>query len=89
MDLGKSMRKADNLSRLVLTLGMLLGVPQALLGIISITLGAAIVVWVIYNSFIERQSEYTGGFLTFGIGPALILVGWYWLRQAFSRSPEA
>jgi hypothetical protein len=88
IDLGKSLREADSPSRFVLTLGMLLGVPQALLGLISMALGTAIVAWVVYNSFIERQPEYSGGFLTFGLGPTLILVGWYWLRQAFARSPE-
>ena len=89
IDVGKSMRETDNPSRLIATLGMLFGVPQALLGLVSIALGAAMVVWVVYNSFIERQAEYSGGFLSFGLGPALILAGWYWLRQAFSRSPEA
>ena len=89
MDLGKTLRESQSPSYLVMILGMLLGVPQALLGLVAIALGAAIVVWVLYNTFVERQPEYTGGFLTFGLGPALILVGWYWLRQAFARSPEA
>lgn len=41
--------------------------------------------WVLYNTFIDRQPEYTGGFLTFGIGPILTLFGAFWIREAFTR----
>lgn len=88
IDLGQSLREVINPSRVTRTLGILFGVPQALLGLVSILFGSAIVVWVIYNSFVERQPQYSGGFLTLGIGPALALAGWYWLRQAFSRPSE-
>ena len=65
--------------------GIFFGAPQALLGAISIVLGLSIAGWVLYNSFIERQSEYSGGFLTFGIAPALVLFGLYSVRVAFKR----
>lgn len=34
--------------------------------------GLAIIGWVIYNSLIRRLPEYTGGFLTFGLGPIMV-----------------
>jgi protein-S-isoprenylcysteine O-methyltransferase Ste14 len=86
VDLGRAIRGAENPTRLLLTLGVIFGLPQALLGIFAIICGVSIVGWVLYNSFVKRQSEYSGGFLTFGIGPALAVFGWLWLREAFVRS---
>lgn len=68
-------------------LGLLLGGPQALLGLGCIAAGAAIVIWVLYNSFVERLPSYSGTFLSLGIGPVLIWVGYRWLMGAFSAGP--
>ncbi len=65
------------------TLGVVMGVPQALLGLISAGVGLSIIGWVLYNTFIERQPQYSGGFLTLGIGPTLVLFGLAWVRSAF------
>lgn len=66
-------------------LGVILGLPQALFGLFSVIAGVSIIGWVLYNTFITRQPEYTGGFLTFGIGPILTLFGVFWIREAFTR----
>ena len=85
MDLGQGVRDSENQSLMRRTVGIALGVPQALLGLTSIVIGGAIICWVLYNTFIERLPQYTGGFLTFGIGPALLAVGAGWLFYAFRR----
>ena len=64
-----------------------MGVPQALFGLLCAFSGMAIVVWVLYNTFVERQPQYTGGFMALGIGPALILFGLSWLVTAFRHDP--
>ena len=87
MDLGQDVRDSENPGLIRRTVGIALGVPQALLGLTSIVLGGAIICWVLYNTFVERLPQYTGGFLTFGIGPALVAVGSVWLFYAFRRSP--
>ncbi|MDR0634193.1 MAG: hypothetical protein LBF91_04365 [Azoarcus sp.] len=63
--------------------------PKALLGLASIGIGLAIIAWVVYNSFVERLPQYSGGFLTFGIGTTLLLFGWAWLVSAFRGKPDA
>ena len=58
------------------------------LGLCSIIIGASIIVWVLYNIFIERLPEYSGPRTIcggFGIGPSLCAYGMYLLRLAFNR----
>ena len=65
--------------------------PIVIFGAISILFGASIVLWVLYNTLIERQPEYSGPtyLMGFGIGPTLIAFGWYWLRQPTSNEKTA
>jgi hypothetical protein len=60
------------------------------LGVLAVFLGLGIIGWVCYNEFIERLPQY-GGFHwwePFGIGPALVTTGWYWLKSlARNASP--
>ena len=88
MDLGRKLRALRSPSALQRVAGILLGVPQALFGLLSIALGASIGCWVLYNSFVQKQPQYSGGFLTFGISPALILVGAAWTARSFRRERE-
>jgi len=83
LDLASELRDATSSSRAIRVLAVLMGVPQALLGLVSLGMGLALVCWVLYNTFVERQPEYSGGFLTLGFGPALILFGLGWLVTAF------
>ena len=85
-DLGRELRTAPNASRIGRIAGLLMGVPQALFGLVCAVAGIAIVCWVIYNSFWKRDPHYTGAFLTFGIGPALALSGVGLVFDAFKRS---
>ena len=88
LDLAYEARSATNLGvpRVVL---IFLGIPQALFGLVCLSFGVAMVLWVLYNSLIERQPEYSGGMLTFGIGPVCIAFGGGWLWSAFRRSPPS
>lgn len=74
-DLGRRLRDAGSERRGARALGVLMGVPQALFGIASVVIGVGIVGWVLYNTFIERQPEYPGGLLTFGMGPGMAAFG--------------
>ncbi len=85
VEMGRSLRGYSPRSRSTYILGALFGVPQAFFGLLALVSGVAIIAWVLYNSFVSRQPQYTGGFLTLGIGPALVLFGVYWIRDAFSR----
>ena len=87
VDFGRHLRAAKNPTALVKTLAFIFTVPQVLFAIFAIICGITLTGWVTYNSLIKRVPEYTGGFLTFGIGPALISFGVLWLRQARFRRP--
>jgi hypothetical protein len=52
-------------------------------GIVGLVAGLAIIAWVCYNEFVERLPQYTGfhWWEPFGIGPALVATGWYWLKS--------
>lgn len=63
----------------------LIALPQAAAGLVSLSIGLAMIGWVLYNSFIERLPEYSGGFLTFGVSTGLVLFGLGLLRAAFMR----
>jgi hypothetical protein len=74
-DLGQELRAKPLANRALRIAGLLMGVPQALFGLLCLVAGLAIVGWVLYNSFWQRDPHYTGGFLTLGIGPVLALFG--------------
>jgi hypothetical protein len=80
-DVGRSLRALPNPARLVRVIGIVCALPQALFALVAIALGVTLVVWVLYNSLVRHVPGYSGGFLTFGIGPALVLIGLGWLRQ--------
>ena len=72
---------------------VLFRIPLAFFGLICLVAGIAIIGWVLYNLFVERQKEYTGpsfitGFGSFGVSVPLILFGWYTLRSSFHRKEE-
>jgi hypothetical protein len=67
--------------------------PLALFGFVCLFAGVAIIGWVLYNVFVERQKEYGGpsflfGLGSFGIGAPLVLYGWFTLRSAARRKEE-
>ena len=84
-DLGRELRASQSSSRWHRAAGLIMGLPQALFGIACAAIGIAIICWVLYNSFFERDPNYTGSFLTLGIGPVLTLFGIGLAVDAFSR----
>jgi uncharacterized membrane protein YwaF len=86
VDLGHSLRSVSHPSRAVYILGVIFAVPQVLFATVAILCGVTLLCWVLYNSLIRRFPQYSGGFLTFGLGPALISFGVLWLRQSLSRT---
>lgn len=62
----------------------LIALPQAIAGLASLCMGLGMIGWVLYNSFVERLPQYSGGFLTFGVSSMLVLFGFGLLRNAFS-----
>ncbi len=85
IDLGRELRRANSKIKWKYFLGLVMGVPQALLGLLSIVIGLGIIGWVIYNSFWEPDPHFTSSFLSFGIGPALILTGIAFVYDAFKK----
>lgn len=73
---------------MVRLLGFAMGMPQALFGVGVAIIGLGIIGWVLYNSFVERQEQYSGGFMTLGMGPVLVLFGTAWLRSAFRADAQ-
>jgi hypothetical protein len=62
--------------------------PIFVLGALSLISGSAIIVWVLYNTLIERDPHYSGptSFGGFGIGPLLVIFGWRWITSPFKAS---
>jgi hypothetical protein len=85
LDLRQALLEVEHANWLARALRMLIALPQAIAGLVSLCSGLAIIGWVLYNSFVERLPEYSGGFLTFGLSSMLVLFGFGLLRNAFSR----
>jgi hypothetical protein len=86
-DLCRELRNSDSAAPFMRAVILFMGLPQAIFGLISIIIGISIIVWVIYNSFWPPNPHYSGGFLTFGAGPSLVLFGLWLLVDAFRRKP--
>ena len=62
---------------------MIKAVTKGIFSVLAILIGSSIIVWVLYNEFIERRPQFVRPpwAATFGVGPAMIGVGVYWGRQ--------
>ena len=90
MDLGKALRAEESKGFLLKVLAMLFSVSRALLGLLAVVFGVSIILWALYNYLIERRPEFPDFlFPSLGIGPALVAVGLYWLRDCFGRGKKA
>jgi hypothetical protein len=51
-------------------------------GVLAVVMGSVIIGWVLWNELIHHFPQYTGThwWEPFGIGPAMIATGIYWLR---------
>jgi len=83
IDLSRYIRKLNSHSRPIKVLNIFLTIPEILFGVISIIIGIMVIIWVLYNSFIERQDTYSGSvyFVGFGLAIPLITFGKYLLRS--------
>jgi len=83
IDLSRYIKKLNSHSRPIKILSIFLTIPEIIFGIISIIIGILIIMWVLYNSFIERQDTYSGSvyFVGFGLAIPLITFGKYLLRS--------
>lgn len=88
-DFTEELRRLHSPSIILKFFLLLFGVPQALFGVLSITMGMSLIAWVVYNSLIERQAQYTGGFLTLGFGPGMVLLGYVLVRGAFATNRKS
>jgi hypothetical protein len=59
---------------------------KLLFALLTLSIGAAIVLWVCYNELIQRLPEYERPPLVgvFGVAPIMILVGLYWAYDSFN-----
>jgi len=85
IDLRQALLEMDDAGWLARSVRTLIALPQAIAGFVSLCMGLTIIGWVLYNSLVERQPEYSGGFLTFGVSSGLTLFGYGLLRDAFRR----
>ena len=86
MDYSQELREVPNPSPLLRAFAFLMSIPQAIFGLTTLCFGVVLICWVLYNSFVERRPEYSGGFLTFGLGPLCIVFGGGWLVGAFRKN---
>ena len=86
IEAGRTLRTVADVPTPWKAIGILLSLPQAIFGVVSVVLGLLLILWVAYNFLVERQPEFTGGVLpSLGLGPALLAAGWWWLRSAFRK----
>jgi NADH:ubiquinone oxidoreductase subunit K len=88
IDFAGELREIESPTELQWRLRILMSVPMALFALTITLVGLSIAAWVIYNTFVERLPQYTGGFLTFGIAAVMTLVGLGWLVSLFRRKGD-
>lgn len=85
-DLGRTLRALPDPSRPLRILGLFMGLPQAMFGALTLLIGVSIAAWVLYNTFWHRDPHYSGGFLTLGMSPTMIIIGAGLIADAFRRT---
>ena len=68
----------------------ILGLPVRFLGLVSLTMGLAIIAWVGYNLLVSRQEAFTGTTSFAQLVPPIVLavLGWRWLRRPLAKDRE-
>jgi hypothetical protein len=83
VDLGRQLRAASRDKPMSRAAGLAMGVPQALLGLMSLLLGLTIIAWILYNLLIKLQSQFMFSLLALPVPLMLVKGGAKWLRDAF------
>jgi len=65
---------------------MLTAILKGVLSVLALLIGGGIIVWVLYNEFIQRQPEFQRPDYVpfFGIGPIMVACGVSWGWQSLS-----
>lgn len=59
---------------------------RKLFGFLAIFIGCSIIIWILYNVFVERQETFKWSWWQgFGISIPMISVGIYWLKTRSSK----
>ena len=65
---------------------MFTAILKGVLSILALLIGSTIIIWVLYNEFVQRQPAFVrpAGAGFFGIGPVMVWCGLDWGRQALA-----
>ncbi|WP_313299025.1 hypothetical protein [Stenotrophomonas sp.] len=86
-DLGRELRALPTPTRTERALGLAMGVPQVLFGLLCAGIGLILVTWILYNLLVESLPQFRIPSLPgFAVGPMMIVVGLGWARTAFRRA---
>ncbi|MES2355943.1 MAG: hypothetical protein V4568_16390 [Pseudomonadota bacterium] len=84
LDIGRALRKTSSSNAASYALGVLVGLPQAVFGLVCLIAGVAITVAFFFGPVRGEDSNW----IVFLVGPLLMCVGIWWLRDSF-RSGQA
>lgn len=55
------------------------------LSLLAIVIGSAIILWVLYNKFVQQQPDFQQGGTPLGVGPVMLVTGIYWAVKAVQQ----
>jgi hypothetical protein len=60
---------------------------KLMFALLALLIGSSMILWVLYNEFINRLPEYERPPFAgiFGIAPAMIIIGLYWARSVLDE----
>lgn len=85
IDLGRQLRAASENKGMTRAAGWVMGILQALLGLMSLLMGLSIIVWILYNLLIKLQPQFMFSLLAAPVPFMLVKAGATWLRDAFKH----
>lgn len=87
-DYAEELRSLEKKSTFQKIVSAALFLPQAIFGLIAISIGVSIVLWVLYNTFVVTLPQYTGGLLAIIIVSAVATYGLSLLLSHLARNKE-
>jgi hypothetical protein len=86
-EVGARLRDGEVAGRWSRVLGVLIGAPQALLGVALLVFGASMLVFNTYQALIDDSAEISGRIVAITIGLLLMITGALWALGAVARFP--